>query len=368
MSRISKPSRRGFTLLELLVVISIIVLASALLVPAFGRIIGSTRYTGAINTVTATLGNARAQAMRTGVETGVAFLFDVERERYTMQIVEALQFSGTLTERPTDDPRHAYADAFRPSPGTVPIELAPGTGVYGLSFAVAPSTGDESQIDAITRNWYAGEILNEGSATQESPWLFPRNDPRMYVKIPTGQSAWDLIGPSGTGNRPVRKAIRQANSFIVRFRADGAISEFSQREDNVLNNAYLEFPEEPRDLDVEGSEAFDRRDLFDPDAKVPGGVTRRSPNPEVFLRSASQLAVVDLRRLGEVVGIEKPWLVRPERSGDNETRAPFGAGDARNDVYIDDEAAKKVWRYIDADAEIISFNRYTGNAVRKAAP
>ena len=51
--------RSAFTLVELLVVVTIIAIGALLLVPAFGRISASINYTGAVNSVTATLGAAR---------------------------------------------------------------------------------------------------------------------------------------------------------------------------------------------------------------------------------------------------------------------------------------------------------------------
>ncbi|MEO1130549.1 MAG: prepilin-type N-terminal cleavage/methylation domain-containing protein, partial [Planctomycetota bacterium] len=93
-----RSARAAFTLLELLIVVSIIVIGATLLLPAFGRVIESVNYSSAVSTVTAALGNARALAIRNGRHTGVAFYFDIEREVCSVQVLELNgQFGGSLS-------------------------------------------------------------------------------------------------------------------------------------------------------------------------------------------------------------------------------------------------------------------------------
>lgn len=365
-------NRRAFTLLELLVVVAIIILGTVLLIPAFGTIITSAKYTGAVNTVTATLGQARALAIRNGRETGVVFLFDVEREVFTMQVVELLQTGAALTERATAPSEHTYANAFRPALNTVPIDLPVGTGVYGLSFDTAPdpTTGARNggRLDSITNHWYANEVYQR-NGNDVIPWIFPRNDPRMYVEIPKGQSPW-APGPSATnayfvGNNNVRRAIRQANTFFVQFSREGSIVDASTQGGITSVNAYLEFPDEPRDLDDPENEPFDKPNVFDPDAR-PSSNARQSDNPEVILRPVARIAVVDFAKMAQVSGIEKPWLVRPANSGEPRLAVP-NQGQTRQRYYNDNNTTV-ISSFIDNNAEIISFNRYTGNAIREANP
>ena len=69
--------RRGFTLVEILIVISIIVLMLGLALPAFRAITGSRSVEGATNTVSALLARARTDAVGIQQPRGVAFYTDV---------------------------------------------------------------------------------------------------------------------------------------------------------------------------------------------------------------------------------------------------------------------------------------------------
>ena len=98
--------KRAFTLTELLVVIIIIIIGATLLLPSAQRILESNSYASAVNLVSTTLANARAQAIRTGVPTGVVFLFDTQTQTCTMQVVEVQsRQGGVLTQFVSQDPR-----------------------------------------------------------------------------------------------------------------------------------------------------------------------------------------------------------------------------------------------------------------------
>ncbi|MBL0927173.1 MAG: hypothetical protein IBJ11_05910 [Phycisphaerales bacterium] len=356
---IPASARRAFTLLELLVVIGVIVFVTFLLVPAFGRIIESAQYTAAINTVQAALGNARAQAIRTGRPTAVAFLFDPASERFTLQVLElAGQQSGTLSTFATFPTRATYAQPFRPALGSTPIELPKGTGVYGLAFNLSddPNSGDY-RIDSNTFAWYAGEVCRSGGQ-RIIPWLFPRNDPRNFTDLPADdQNAWS---DTNLPRASVAQAVRHANSFFVQFDADGAVSTSTKAGGQNIANAYIEFTDGPVDANNSGTAPYDNPLAFDPESRGTAGniPAAFSPNPEVVLRSVYQLAVVDLRALSKGTGIERPWLVR----------ATGSAAPRASNVIADDVQALDISAWIENNAEIIGFNRYTGNAIRKALP
>ncbi len=84
-SILSSPN--GFTLTELLIVIALIVLLLAMAVPAFKFITGGRSIDGAQNIVSAMLGRARARAIETERDAGVAFYLDPVTGRSTMTIV-----------------------------------------------------------------------------------------------------------------------------------------------------------------------------------------------------------------------------------------------------------------------------------------
>jgi len=373
MTPLAAASRSGrrtsaFSLLEMLVVVSIIVLGGALLIPAFGKIISSTKYTSAINTVTATLGNARALAMRNGRETAVAFLYDVERDIFTLQVLELQQTGAALTDRVSAPNEHTYANAYRPAVGTVPVELPKGTGVYGLSFQIAPQSGVGSQIDNIGAHWYSGDILNGSppdNPQRTIPWIFPRNDVRMYVRLAAGEDPWRLIGSTGQSRPEIRRSMRQSFSFFVQFSRDGSVVQTASQGGISSVNAYIEWPDLPRDLRNPTEPPFDKPNVFDPQAASTGiPLDSRTPNPEVVLRAAAQLAVVDLRRMADATGIERPWLVRSPDSA-----IPLQAViDRDRSQYYSVDAVQRVNEFIDNNAEIISFNRFTGNVIRRATP
>jgi hypothetical protein len=131
-------------------------------------------------------------------------------------------------------------------------------------------------------------------------------------------------------------------------------------------HGYLELPDTPVEvgedpLDPE-TEVEDGSNLFDPEA---GLGTDIEPNPEVVLRSAQQLAIVDLadlrRSVGGVLARTPPWLVRPEVDSRG-SEAPVGR------MTEDDALVQSISLWIDQNAEVLSFNTYTGAVLRRAAP
>lgn len=78
----------GFTLMELLVVMGIIVLIAATAIPAFRFITGSRSVEGGQNIVNAMVGRARTQAVVTGQGAGVFFFVDPRDDRSKMALVQ----------------------------------------------------------------------------------------------------------------------------------------------------------------------------------------------------------------------------------------------------------------------------------------
>ncbi len=344
--------RRAFTLFELMVVVSIIILLAAIIVPAFGRIVESANYSGSVNTVTGALGQARALAIQNGRHTGVAFFFDLEREVTSIQVLELHgQQSGNLA-RAGDEP----AMVFRPATGNVPVDLPKGVLIYGMSFAVAPTNETLGNFDS-TSHWYAGEMIDGDNSLSQAqpylsddeivPWLFPRNDPYIFMP-PDIVGEDDFVGDGGASG-----ALRHCNTFFIQFDPSGAVVTCTESGGECLINAYIEYPDDPFDSSTgevyEGENEF----LFDPEKGL--DVERVFPN-EVILRSASLLAVVQSSRLAEAVGVRRPWTIWSEDS-----QAPSN----NERVVRDSERLETAWGWIDRNAEILSFDRYTGNVIRR---
>lgn len=342
--------RRAFTLFELMVVISIIIILAAIIVPAFGRIIESANYSGSVNTVTGALGQARALAIQNGRHTGVVFFFDLEREICSVQVVELHgQQSGTIGNV-------TPAMVFRPATGAVPVELPKGVAVYGMSFAVAPpfQRWDNSSADY---QWYAGEMVDPDGSLQDDvptvsddeivPWLFPRNDPYVFMD-PDVASEDDFVNAGNASN-----ALRHCVTFMVQFDPSGSIVTCTESGGECLVNAYLEYPEDPFDPNSADDDPIDDQFLFDPERGL--DVERAFPN-EVVLRSASMIAVVQTSNLAEGVGVRRPWTIWSEDA------VPF-ANNQR--VVRDNDRLEAIWDWIDVNAEILSFDRYTGGVIRR---
>jgi prepilin-type N-terminal cleavage/methylation domain-containing protein len=367
--------RRGFTILEMLIVIAIIAIATAVILPAFNRLVESSNFASSISTVTATLGNARALAIQNSEYTAVAFLFDTETETYTLLPLElSLAQSASMSLTAPAGDSNNQANAYRPARGSVPVTLPAGTGVYGLSFQTEPpgATLDSGVGSGPTLEWYAGEVIEDGSRVI-TPWIFPRNDPRHFT--PRGRNPYDVIRGDVSGSvSDADTALRHAQSFMVQFSPQGTVVEALPGEGFPLFNGYIEYPDRP--VDEENGdfdeatgrfEPYDDLRAFDPEnRRFLGNDEDVDENPEVYLRAVSQLAVVsldDLRSGADIAPeIDQVWFVRP--GGDtNADVAP-----KRTDLfttYYDNETVIAISDWIDDNAEIIGFNRYTGNVIRR---
>src|SRR5947209_4140701 len=80
-SPIANRKSRGFTLIEMLVVISVIVLSMTLAVPAIRALTGSRSLDAAQNTMSSVMGFARSEAIALQRLEGIMFVYDSTTER-----------------------------------------------------------------------------------------------------------------------------------------------------------------------------------------------------------------------------------------------------------------------------------------------
>jgi prepilin-type N-terminal cleavage/methylation domain-containing protein len=159
-------SGRGFTLAELLVVISIIVLLLVVGVPAFSSILYNNERTAAENALRAGLATARDAAIRADSgDAAAVFIFTPGRG---ISIVPAVQV-GTIDDEevsgtsPGTRPS-VQRDVFVPLPLGEPIQLPRFWSIRGLT---PPGTIDNGGDDR--NGWY--ETLSGNAAA--SNWVFP---------------------------------------------------------------------------------------------------------------------------------------------------------------------------------------------------
>jgi len=356
-------SRRiGFTLIELLVVITLIVIVIGVTAPSISRLIESANFSTAVNKVTGTLGRARSLAMQEGQHMAVAFLYDTETNIVTLQVLQQSSggTEGKLTNSPSQRGADIYAAVYMPARLEPAVELPEGMAVFGFS----PFIEDESRlppsetinIDEQTWRWYANELVDVDANIKATPWIFPRNDPRWWSQ--TDVNPWDDL--NDTANV---ESVRAAQTFCVVFSPDGSIAKsFSRGSARRLPDGYVELTDRPiltqPQTEME-EEPFDDETSFDPE------VTRNdnrpvTPNPEYRIRTATQLAIVSLEQVTAGTGIERPWLVRTEDSP-----GPTWPGSDRKSEFINDDYANRMSRWIDQNGQLLTFNRYTGNVVRR---
>jgi len=91
-----RQPRGGFTLVELLVVVGIIVTMLAVGIPTFSALIGTKSQDAAINQVSAMLGRARARAIGLQRNIGVIFYVNPRTQRTVMGLVDHPETATTL--------------------------------------------------------------------------------------------------------------------------------------------------------------------------------------------------------------------------------------------------------------------------------
>ena len=344
LDRGDRAARRGFSLVELLIVIGVILALVVTTLPAFRAIRESNRESGSLNALSAAFNTARALAIRDGRDTGVLFRFDTTRQITSLQLV---QVDVTLSEAEggSGGNRMTGASVFVPVEGQAPIELPRGAGVFGYGYGASRDDRNGSPANPDDRAmWYADLGLlyrsSSGRRANLDPWLFPRTDPFVFVT---------------QGGSITNTSVERLDSFVVRFSPDGTV---------VTNAEQLRVP---RYNSAEGGDGFlDVRDPDDPEYTEHA----RSWSPEIFqvgpvdrlldevqIRSVPFLVVVDLYEIREQLGIDLPWFVLGAGySGFGDERTDSNGNNVFDQYEIDE--------WINRNATIVTFNRFTGAMMR----
>lgn len=430
-----RGSRGAFTLFELLVVVGIILILMIITVPSFASLVKSNNFSGAVNQLAGTLEAARERAIANNRQTAVAVLFDLSTQRCRLLILDeagrgamalrpeadsggqfATVFHPAQNSSPVELPKgvmifglskhHLLPDGDDPY-----SDLLNGSATYDDRVVSEGRFQDERNV--FTTGWYVGGIVPDpdDSTVLVNTWLAPRNDPRVYMDPRLGErdiepplrdpsevplvALWNLLrtpepdAPEGllTTAEDAVAYMRHAQSFMIRFSPEGNVIALSAdtTQNDQAGYAFIDFPGNPIATgngvppEMVGR-AFDAAGRFDPEATprdqtlvvtVPFPYERAEENPEVALRAASRLAVVDLQDLQRGTGISRPWLVRSALT-DPDTQAPWPDVYAPGDVEAidsDDEAMNtlviEMSRWIDENAVLIDFSRFSGRLLRR---
>lgn len=174
--------RKGFTLIEMTIVIAIIVLAMTLAIPAIRSLTGSRSQEAAQNVLTTALGSARSRAMAMQKVTGILFYIDGGSDRVSCAMVE--ETPAAITD-PTDV-SIAYLDLV---PDVDPIQLPPGLRLFTMrdTLVHTPSVDPFSKFTEYFTGRYMG-YNSPGAPTPPNP-----QDPKVQ-NPPGGVILFDAAG------------------------------------------------------------------------------------------------------------------------------------------------------------------------------
>lgn len=362
MNARTMTSRRGFTLIELMVVVGIIVLIVAAAVPAFTAMTYSTERSLAENSLRRSMTVARDLALRSerGGDGAIVFTFDPGGR---LSIVPAEQVGsfgdyggsnagGTFGAfQEGVPPPQITRDVFVPSGVAEPLRMPSFWTVRGYAApgSLLGALDDGTEV-AEWYNWSAYGGVNTGAnAKKEGNWVFPETG--LYD---TKRAETTLNGFRTTGRQ----------SFMVRFDAiTGAISASSRtgvfidprpsEEDRpalsslgaptAANSRYWTRVDKAERLDIWASRAItdpnpDGRNppytVNDLDARV--DLIGRKSNDTVLVKPVSRVALMDERRLArgiharglnaETRSLYNPFNTSVTNAGIEFDRRIFGGG------------------------------------------
>lgn len=158
-----RAARRAFTLVELLLVVSIFVLLLVIAVPAFSNMLYSSEQSLAENALRQSLSAARDAAARNGPEQDAAAVFTFEPDG-RLTVLTCVRAGVLRDEPPASQRLPAVArEVFVPLAGFTPIQLPRGWMVRGYA---PPNSIDDS--------WYEDTYYALGAPVlRNGNWLFP---------------------------------------------------------------------------------------------------------------------------------------------------------------------------------------------------
>lgn len=277
--------RRGFTLIELILVIIIILILAAIAIPAYASLTYSSSQSGAANSVQAALQSARDAAVRAGSGRDAAAVFLLGQDG-RMRIVVA-EVAGSIRDDTGSD--EVQRDIFVPSQGVEVFTLPRQWSVRGYARPSALRVGTGASID--NEGWY--EDTYTGGDRDEGQWVYPETE--FYD---------DAAGNNG----------RARQSFMVCFEGGSGrfLSSATQKALYVAPAPVLGFRETStpwRDFRVDREEdlgRFVRKVLASPTLTL---VQKRQllgdeATDTILVGPVGQLAVYNERRLAEAIGAD----------------------------------------------------------------
>ncbi len=188
--------RRGFTLVELLVVISILILVLAIAVPAFSSMLYSSERSLADNALRVALNGARTTAIgnAAGEDAAAVFTFEPGGRVGVVTCVRA----GVMHDVQGAD--HTDFEVFVPAKGVEPVQLPKGWSVRG--YARSDMIDDPANsANQNYQNWYADTYPTQAVRDQGN-WVFP-------------ETGFYVIGDETFGGEAAQGKSR--HTFMVRF-------------------------------------------------------------------------------------------------------------------------------------------------------
>jgi len=341
---IHPPSRGAFSILELLVVVSIMTIVILLAVPAFQTLSYSMRRSSAESSLKGGLRAARMVAIAAGDGVDAAAVF-IHEKGGRITIVPCI-YVGTLLDTPSGSPTRM--EIFAPVAGVDAVQLP-------IGWSVRAYTPPNS-ITGSTSGWYSGDTY----PAAQGNWIFPETGEHVY-KEPNR----NVEGDDGDHRQ----------TFMVRYHGGSGEVDLSSVEPVLILNAVPStsfrnngvFEEHRADLAID-QVRFVRSVLDD---NVTLTVSRRRDllgnrsTDTVLARAVGQLAVYNESRLAGGIGarrLNRETETLYKDSGEPELDLSlFGSGTSVQKI------SEKVsdWlesRKASSDAMIFTIQRYSGRA------